>query len=106
MTFSIAQKFTTTPGLRYRWQGPFSGEQFREEYLDKLYKEFVATGIPVEIDLDGVFGYPTSFLEEAFGGLARIYSPSKVLKAFSFSSDEWPSTIEEIIEDIENANAQ
>ena len=57
------------------------------------------------IDFDGSYGYPTSFLEEAFGGLARIYNAKNVLEKLDFKSDEEPSLIEEVKRYITNASA-
>ena len=69
-------------------------------------RSFLLSGTKIEIDLDGVYGYPTSFLEEAFGGLARKHSVQDVLDAFSFISQEQPGIVDEIMADIINANAQ
>lgn len=106
MIFSIAKDFTDTPGLRYKHQSEFSGELFREEHLRRLLKTYQETKEPIIIDLDGVFGYPTSFLEEAFGGLAREFSEAEVMKAFTFVSTEQPDIIDEIKEDILMANKE
>lgn len=63
----IAKDFSKTPAGRYRSDGPASGERFREDFLvPKLKIDPV-----VVILLDGAAGYPSSFLEEAFGGLIR-----------------------------------
>ena len=43
----------------------------------------------VAIELDGVrYGYPTSFLEEAFGGLARQVGSDIALRHLHFVSTE------------------
>lgn len=68
---SIANDFTKTPGGRCREDGEFSGEQFRKELLAPKYLEAVRRNVKLVVDLDGVAGYATSFLEEAFGGLVR-----------------------------------
>lgn len=63
---NIARDFTDKPIGRYRTDGPYSGEVFREDVLmPSLEKDEVI------VVLDGTRGYPSSFLEEAFGGLAR-----------------------------------
>lgn len=59
--------FSKFPGPRYANLGSFSGEVFRDEVLLPALKE----DQEVEVDFDGVFGYGSSFLEEAFGGLLR-----------------------------------
>jgi hypothetical protein len=75
---SIARDFSATPGGRYRIQGPNSGEQFREEALIPRFDQAQRENTLLVVDLDGVFGYGPSFLEEAFGGLVR---EKKSLKA-------------------------
>jgi hypothetical protein len=67
MMISIANNFTQTPAGRYKTDGPFSGERFREELLVPALK----AGNNIEINLDGTLGFGSSFLEEAFGGLVR-----------------------------------
>lgn len=62
----IAKDFTQFPGGRYRTHGPGSGQEFREDRLAPAMN----SGF-VEVELSGVYGYPASFLEEAFGGLIR-----------------------------------
>lgn len=64
---TIATDFSDTPAGRYASDGPYSGESFREEMLIPALKE----GKSVVVDLDGVLGFGSSFLEEAFGGLVR-----------------------------------
>ena len=72
MTYSIAKEFTKTPGGRFRQNGPFSGEEFRDDVLRDLFRGAVEAGDTLVIVLDGTSGYPPSFLEEAFGGMIRL----------------------------------
>jgi hypothetical protein len=65
-TFSIAKEFSPYPAGRYKTDGPFSGENFREILVQLLKKHDHIT-----IDLDGSKGFGSSFLEESFGGLVR-----------------------------------
>ncbi|WP_041421685.1 STAS-like domain-containing protein [Shewanella sediminis] len=59
--------FTKYPGPRYKVLGPNSGEEFREQYLIDALK----SNSEVSVNLDGVLGYGSSFLEEIFGGIVR-----------------------------------
>jgi STAS-like domain of unknown function (DUF4325) len=68
---NVASQFSRTPGPRKRSEGDFSGEQFLEDLLLPKFLEARKAGCTLHVDLDGAVGYPTSFLEEAFGGLAR-----------------------------------
>lgn len=66
-TINFVRDFTVTPGGRYKSDGKFSGELFRERHLLPCLE----SDDNVTIDIDGVAGFPSSFLEEAFGGLFR-----------------------------------
>lgn len=61
--------FSRTPGGRYRSEGEWSGEQYREEIVEPHLR----AGKRVIIDLDGPAGFTSSFLEELFGGLVRTF---------------------------------
>lgn len=94
--FSIAKEFTRKPGLRYRSQSDFSGQEFREDRLLELYDKAVKENAVLIINLDNTFGYGPSFLEESFGGLARERDPKIVLKHIDFISIEEPYLKDEI----------
>ena len=66
-TIVIGTDFSDTPGGRYFDDGPFSGQRFREEFLIPALKN----NDNVVVDISGVEGYGSSFLEEVFGGLVR-----------------------------------
>ena len=101
-TINIAKDFSNTPGARYKKFGPFSGEEFRENFLENLFKD-KSDNSEIKIILDGVSGYATSFLEEAFGGLARIFGKDRCLKRLIFISNEDPLLIDEINKYIKNS---
>ena len=71
---TIATDFSKHPAGRFRTDGPYSGQLFREDFLDKIVNDREVT----VIYLDGARGYGSSFLEEAFGGLARKFTPDLV----------------------------
>ncbi|WP_417327033.1 STAS-like domain-containing protein [Halarcobacter sp.] len=91
-TISIASDFTEIPGARYYSDGDFPGEEFRDKFLVPNFDKFDK----LIINLDGTEGIATSFSEEAFGGLARIYPENQVLEKLEFISDEEPDLIKEI----------
>ena len=99
---NIAEQYTKTPGARHKVDGPFSGEDFRENYLENYFND-QSDDSTIRIILDGTAGYGTSFLEEAFGGLARKYGKDNCLKRLEFISNEDKLLIEEIKGYIENA---
>jgi len=97
----IVKIFSEIPGGRYKKDGSSSGEEFREKYLKPKY-ESLGKGKKLIIDFDGTYGYPPSFLDEAFGGLARIFGSKEVLDKLEFKSDEEPGLIDEVIGYIKN----
>lgn len=70
--------YTRFPGPRYKRLGPYSGEWFR---VDILQPAVAAYGDQVTIDLDGVLGYGSSFLEESFAGLIREGLPVEMVSS-------------------------
>jgi hypothetical protein len=101
-TITVAKDFSDTPGGRFKKDGPNSGEEFREKYLKSEFEKLKGDEKLI-IDFDGAYGYPTSFLEESFGGLARIYGSKNVLDKLVFKSEEEPNLIEEVRVYITNA---
>ena len=67
VSVNVAKQFTKLPGVRYKHLGKYSGEEFRQKFLIEPLKQ----GKTVIVELDGVRGYGSSFLEEAFGGTVR-----------------------------------
>lgn len=96
VTIKIAEDFSIYPGGRYVTDGPNSGERFREELL----LPSLAESKTITIILDGTKGYPSSFLEEAFGGIVREkkYSAADlhnqlIIKAFDSAYERYVSAI-------------
>ncbi|WP_027997078.1 STAS-like domain-containing protein [Simplicispira psychrophila] len=83
-TIRIADDFSPTPAGRFVTDGPFSGERFRDEFLVPALKAHDE----VEVDLSGVFGFGSSFLEETFGGLVRkcLFKKTDLLKKMRIKS--------------------
>lgn len=102
ITICISKEYSETLGARYIDEGEFSGEDFRLNFLIPKFEEALAQGEQITIDLDGGYGNPVSFLEEAFGGLAREYGTGKVLKVLSFICNDEPAQVSEIIEYIKH----
>lgn len=102
MTITIVEDFTDTPGGRHIIDGPYSGEQFRIDILKPKF-EALETNEILTIDFDGGYGYPVSFLEESFGGLAREFGKELVLKKLKFKSDDEARVISDVLEYIKNA---
>jgi len=71
MTTLRVKDYAAAPGGRYRKDGPYSGEEFRDDILVPRLLDAVTRNEQVVVELDGVSGYGSSFLEEVFGGLVR-----------------------------------
>lgn len=102
---NISKQFSKYPGPRFRKEGEKSGEEFREEILEVAFDQCIKSNNILLVNLDGGAGYGTSFLEEAFGGLARKYNnPNLILETIKFITKEEPYLEDDIIEYIRNAN--
>jgi hypothetical protein len=106
MDLKIAKEFTTTPGPRKKLEGSYSGEAFLEQLLRPRFLSARKSGATLHIDLDGAVGYPTSFLEEAFGGLSREFGSAEVEQVLEFTCTDEPyltSQIQKYIRDAKSA---
>ena len=65
------------------------------ENTDNIFESYEEGNI-LEINLDGLNGYPSSFFEEAFGGIARIYGVEKVKKALRLICKENNLVVDDI----------
>lgn len=90
----IAQDFSPNLGVRYKILGPFSGEEFYEEKLEKKFKDANAANEQLHIYLDGASPYGSSFLDESFGKLARTYSVQEVIKTIVFHTVNYKWIVE------------
>jgi hypothetical protein len=100
-TMNIATEFSRFPGGRFRADGPHSGEEFRDDFLAPRLRACDH----LSVVLDGVAGLPSSFLEEAFGGLVRKhgFTPEHLETALEFVAStprmsSYPHTIRRYIE--------
>ena len=86
---NISKEFTEFPWARFRKDWPNSWEEFFETYLSGLNIDNIDT---IEINLDGTYWYPSSFLSEAF---TRFYDKywEKWWNKIIFISEEDPSLI-------------
>lgn len=101
----LSDDYTKTPGVREEIEGDFPGEEFLEKILSPRFKQALAEKKKLFVDLDDTAGYATSFLESAFGGLAREYKDYKIiLDNLELKSDDDPFLIDDIKEYIKDAN--
>lgn len=102
-TIAFASEFSEYPAGRYRSDGPFPGEVFRDDLLVPRLREFDV----VEVNLDGAMGYGSSFLEEAFGGLIRQgeCTAESLHQKLLLRCEDDPSVIDEIWQYIDAAHS-
>lgn len=96
ISINIKEDYSATPGGRKKQLGSNSGEEFYEDHLLPKYIEAVSKKVKLEIDLDGVAGYPSSFLDQAFGTLARTYSTKEVSDVIVFVTHDFRWIVEYI----------
>lgn len=104
INIKVSDDFTKSPGGRYKEEGNYSGEEFRDLILFPKYCQAKKENDKLTIDLDGCYGFPTSFIEEAFGGLARKLKDENIIEHLEFISNDEPGLINDIQEYIKNAN--
>jgi hypothetical protein len=100
-TISIAKDFSPTPAGRYRSDGPFPGESFRDDLLLPALSKTIG---PVTVELDGTAGFGSSFLEEAFGGLVRSGIDPRTLRERLRIESSHPSYVARVWSYIDHAS--
>jgi hypothetical protein len=72
------------------------GQEFYERILKKRFKEALEGGVKLKVDLDGVEGYPSSFLSESFGLLGNEFGAELVWNNLVIVSNIVPKYIKKI----------
>lgn len=101
---SVANDFSTTPGARYKIDGPFSAEEFFDNLLLPKYKEARKKGLKLVVDLDRVAGYATSFLQGSFGNLANQFGADEVFTTIEIITNDEPYLKDYVNKYIQEAN--
>lgn len=102
LKLNIAKDYSRIVLGRWRRLGPFSGEDFYETMLLPMYCDAVKKGVQLEIELDGTKGYPSSFLDQSFGELAREKGVDNVRSVIVFHANVFQWVIKYIKEEIWN----
>lgn len=90
MDYNIGTEFSDIPAGRFKGEGDdFTGEHFREDVLKGLL-ENLADGETLNVKIDDVEGYGSSFLDEAFGGIVRkkYMSSEKLLSVLNIVCED------------------
>ncbi|NMB81866.1 MAG: DUF4325 domain-containing protein [Ignavibacteria bacterium] len=100
-TFTLKVKdFTLYPGARYRSDGKFSGQEFYEDFLkEKFDQVWKISDKVLLLDLDGTYGYASSFISEVILRLVKDYKDiDKIKSKLKIKSEDEP-ILKEIIKD-------
>ncbi|MDE7431256.1 MAG: STAS-like domain-containing protein [Lachnospiraceae bacterium] len=84
--YNVAENYGKILGGRWRRLGPKSGEDFYESVLEPAFKKAKENNDSLKFMLDGTTGYPSSFLDQSFGELARNYGVDEVRKVVTFET--------------------
>lgn len=101
-TLIIAKEFGDTAGARDYEDGAFSGREFYDKFLLDRFNKAVEGGYILLIDIDGFWGWPSSFVSGSFGHLSMEKGSELVLKHLKFKSDKNPIKIDKAIYIITN----
>ena len=103
---NISKDFTDTPGARERKDGPFSGEEFYETILLPKFEAAISKKGILEIDLQDMWGFPSSFVSGSFGVLSQKFSAEVVLKHLQFLAEDNPLNKEKVVSEIKSPTAR
>lgn len=91
--------YTENPGPRFIHQGDFSGEDFYKKVLNKKMAECINQKATMEVWLDGTSGYPSSFLDQAFGELVYDFTENEVRKIVHFVTKMYMRRVAKLYEE-------
>ena len=97
--YNFVEKFSRYPGARWIKQGPKSGEEFRKKVLDDVFEN----GDKIEINLDGLIGLTSSFIDGSFGEMAVKYEIDKFKDTITFICNDDPTLYDEIMHYVNKA---
>jgi len=97
----VSSDFSDAPGARYRSDGPKSGQEFLEDLLRPKFLLAEELQGLLHVDLDGTWGYASSFISGSFGALAKEFSARRTRHRLVFKSDEDSILLEKIEKEIE-----
>ena len=95
--------FTENPGPRYIRQDKVgestSGEAFYLQILNETFAQAYKDNKQLVIELDGVSGYPSSFLDEAIGELVFDFTLEIVEKYLDFDTHMYKRRVAQVKEE-------
>lgn len=101
-TLVIAREFGDSAGARDYDDGNFSGVEFLDRFLRPRFERAVEGGYILKIDIDGFWGWPSSFVSGSFGKLSKEKGKDLLYKHLEFKSDDNPVKITKVFSEIDN----
>lgn len=96
----IASEYSDKPGGRWKRLGPNSGEDFYDTILLPRFENAIDNGQKLYVYLDGVKSYPSSFLDQSFGELARNKGKEVVNNNIVFKTTDFQWVVDYIKREI------
>ena len=84
MLIVLSELYPNGIGGRYARHGECSGEEIRDKHIIPALQEHDT----ITVDLRNLWGFPTSTIEETFGGLVRETKDPKVGERIEFICDD------------------
>jgi len=103
INYNFAQEYSEYPGGRFIRLGDFSGEDFREKVLRRVFED----NDKIVIDASEIkTSFTPSFLDEAFGALAKEFGLEKFNKTVDLFSNTNPKLKEKMMYYVERATSE
>lgn len=102
IVINIKNDFSDSPGARYQKDGPYSGEEFYLKLLKPKFDKAIQDKVKLVINLDGVWGYPSSFVSGSFGKLSLEVGSETMKDVIVFISTESETRKDRILAEIEH----
>jgi len=83
------------PIARFRSDGEKSGQELREDILKPAILS-LQDGEKLLVDFDGMIGCTSSFIDEAFGELARDIEPDTLISTLEIKATERPALTKKV----------
>lgn len=106
ITLNVLKEFGPITGFRYYTDGPKSGQEFYEKLLKPKFEEAISCGSKLKIEMDGVEGYLSSFINEAFRKLGEDFGSADVWERLIVEYSESPRVIDKIRKAVYNLNVK
>lgn len=97
---NIASEYSDKPGGRWRRLGPNSGEDFYDTVLLPRFENAISCERKLFVYLDGAKSYPSSFLDQSFGELARNKGKEVVNNNIVFKTSDFQWVVDYIKREI------